>query len=905
MKIEFRKLTRNGRDTNFISVTGSETLTISAVAQQLCVQASSVIRDVEGLPDNLGLLSYIWDQSAKPYLKAFESDTEKSQMFRSMFLEFRNSDNTYDEAKEGAIKDPSAYLSRHVARYPWGISLAINLGAKYPDWKIDLTKGPLILTPELDQTKWQQCRSSNSVAQREPAKVARYKAVVQNLAPYLRKMEGVIDSYERAAQNWQQDPKGGQPGLESLALLNLVERMTGIYAQQDRAAGRTNAFAKELLDQCGQIVQESFLGEVRNQLKEMADLYFDQGLNKALFEFLKVWDPSDHYYFHSVVANSVDAPTANKAKSNNFDDRLCKTIDDLTRYLSADPATAERVANEANVLAARLAPRISTLADQGKLGSNMPLEGLLAQAEQFLSEVQSGGGAGMLTVLATWNGYLSSWLGTMEGPPTIIGLLVMHFARIDRFLRVLEHDALLKLVILFGTDKAGLKKIIELFKRGNVKDLESARDLYVRTAWRSRSVFVVFAVFGLAAVIYHVNALHDKLTNDNDQDYFDRELLKLVLYTTSDVGNIGLIGLSFKYSRDLKAFIESNMKASGQALTARIASMNAGDWRVATVGVLYKGVTLIGLVLSLWDFRSNWSKSDSLEKVVLFATVAASLGMLLSSIGLLSWLGPPGAVVGFVIAVLSMVYQAFKTGFEETIRALLDSFEGTSLFKNNRGTWAVLKQIYLISDRATTIGELYDGLNDEIADVHWKKPELGYAVEYLRAGITDEALAKIYEMDLGEIKRIVNDQWYALEKYHARTATARIEVLVPEPGVKLVVGALSAVRVVVYDGDNVSYAFLEADPRWYDGDPNIYLTDFADDASPSTYDIERKSVILNVESERTKTVSSFAGNLKLQSMPPGKVARFYVKAPSARTKWVDGRPDSVKAQLEVEFPVSG
>jgi hypothetical protein len=905
MKIEFKKLTRNGRNTNFISVTGSETVTIAAMAQQLCVQPSSVIRDVDGLPDNLRLLSYIWNQDARPYIKTFESDAERSQTFRSMFLSFRDGDATYDEAKEGAIKNPSDYLSRHVARYPWGISLAINLGAKYPDWKLDLTQGPLLLTPELDQTQWQKCRSSNSVAQREPVKVARYKAAVQNLAPYLNEMERLVDSYEGTARNWEQDPNAGQPGLQSLAVLNLIERMTGIYAQQDHAAEKTNALAKEMLEHCGHLVQQSLLKEVSGPLKEMASIYFDQRLAKALFEYLKLWDPSDHYYFHTVVANSVGAPTKKDGKSNSFDDRLFQAVDDLTRYLSADPTTAERVANEANLLATRLTPIITGLAGQGKLGSNTPLDRLLTQAEKFLSDIQSDGGTGLLSVLLTWNGYVSSWLGTMEGPPTIVGLMILHFAEAARFLHVLEHDTLMKFVLLTGVDKTALAKIVDLLKHDNLDDLKAARELFVRSAWRSRTIFIGFAVLGLAALIYHVNELHKKLTDDGDQDKFDRELLKLVLYFSSDAGNLGLIGLSLKYSRDLKAFLASNMKASAQALTTRIVSMEARDWRVVAVGTFYKGVTSIGLVLSLWDFRSNWSKSDTLEKVVLFGTVAASLGMFLGSLGITSWLGPAGVVVGVVVGLISLAYQWFKTGLEQTLRGLLDSFEDTAFYKSNSEYSIASKQVYIIFTKTTTLEDLRDDLSQAIADLHWKDPEIGYVIEYVRAGITDEALAKIYDRDPDEMKKIVNGRWYALEKYESRTATTRIEVLLPEPGVKLVVGALSPIRVAVYDGDNVGYAFLEADAQWYNGDPDRYLADGVSDSEPSGYDVERKSVMLNVESQRTKTVSIFTGNLKVQEMPPGKVARFSIKAPKVRTKWIDGRADGWKAQLAAEFPVTG
>jgi len=239
----------------------------------------------------------------------------------------------------------------------------------------------------------------------------------------------------------------------------------------------------------------------------------------------------------------------------------------------------------------------------------------------------------------------------------------------------------------------------------------------------------------------------------------------------------------------------------------------------------------------------------------------------------------------------------------------LDAFQGTEIYKNNRYYPIGSKQIYIILTETRTLGDLCDDLSQSIANFHWKDPEIGYAVEYFRAGITGESLAKIYEWDVDEIKKVVNNSFYALEKYQERTSTTQIELLLPEFGTKLVVGALSPVCVVVYNGDNVDYAFLEAQSQWYGGEPDRYLADntWSPDAasSASSYDVARNSVMLYVESGRTKNVSVFKGNLRIQEMPPGRVARFYIKAPKASTKWNDGRPDGCKAQLQVEFPVIG
>jgi len=908
MRIEFRKLTRNGRNTNFISLTGSETVAISAIAQEICVELGSLIEDIKRLPDNLRVLMYLWDNHAKPYIKKIENDTEKSSSFRQMFLVFRDGDSTYNEAKDGSIKNPSDYLGRELTRYPYGVALAINLGAVYQSWQVDLKQGPLILTPELDQSQWHKCRASNSIARRDSEKANRYKAAVQKLAPYLDKMEHLIDKYEEAAQNWQTDAKGGQPYLQGLAALNLIERMTDIYSRQSAGAQATNALAKELMEHCGGLVQRSLLAAVRRVLKEMAALYFDSGLAKALWEYLKLWDPSDHYYFHTVVANSVDAPRKRKGRSNDFDDRFFQAVDNLTRYISADADTAEAVAKEANRAAAKVTPLVMELAKQGKLGSNVPLQQLLDRGEKSLADLQGGGDTGVLSVFVTWSGYAGSWLGTMEGPPTVAGLAALNFAKSKNFISFLERDTLLKFVALIGVDKTRIAVINELVQRGGQDDLKTARDLYIRSSWRSRTIFVAFTLLGTAALIYHVDALVQKLKDDGDQHKFDSELIKLILFVTSDVTNLGLVALTFKYNRDLEAFLASNMKASTQALADRITAMDAGGWRVATVGVFYKGVTVLGVILTLWDLGAQWSSTDTFEKAVMFGTVAASLGMCLGSFGITGWMGPVGLVVTVVLGLVMVVYQYFKSGFEQTLRGLLDGFGDTLLFKDNLYYPVHKEQIFIILTNAKTLEDLRDELSKSIANSKWRNPDLGYAVEYQRAGITDESLAKIYDMDLAEIKEIIKNEWYALDKYHARTASARIELLTPESGIKLVVGVQSSVRVAVYNGDNVGYAFLEPDPQWCDGDPDQYLAeDVANPLEPQaagSYNVEKKSVMLYAEPQRTKYVSYFVGNLRILALPPGKVARFYIKTPNANTKWIDGRPDGWKAQLLVDFPVT-
>ena len=904
MKIAFKKVTRNGRETKFIAVTGAETATISDIARQLCVEATSVIRDVEDLPDNRKILSYVWNQDAKLFLQSMENMAEQGDRLKSWLLSFRDHDDTYNLSKEGEIQNPSEYVSRELVRYPYGVDLAIQFGADFEGWNIPLTQGPVILRPDLDQSHWNQCRLSHSLAERNPEKANRYKAAVQSLAPYLDRMEDLIDGYEQAAQEWSNQK--GQSYLQGLATLNLVERMTGIYSRSDGSAGPINRLAKEVLDNCGTIAQNALLWEVRSWIQSMAALYLDQGFAKALFEYLKLWDPSDHYYFHTVVANAVGAPRKKDGKSNSFDDRVFKAIEDLARYLSADGATAKSVAEEVKTLSKKLAPTIKGLAEKGKLGSNVPLQNLLAQAEKFLSDLQSDGGSGILTVLTTWSGYVGSWLGTMEGPPTLAGIVALHFSKSGNFVKALERRSLLDMIQMIGVEKPRLARITGLVERGREEDLKAARELFVRSSWRSRSIFTMFTFFGLATLVFHVDGLSEKLQAGGDRSKFDAELVKLILYLTSDISNLGLVALTFKYNRDLNAFLTSNLKASTEALTAHMESLDAPGWRVISVSVLHKGVAAIGLVLSFWDFSGNWSKSDALEKAVLFCTIGASLAMFLGSFGAIAWMGPPGAVIGFILGVITVVHAWFKSGFENAIRSLMDAFADNALYQENLRYLIDAKSADAAGADRRTLEDIGDKLHDSITRFHWGRPDRVLAVEYLRAGITDEALAKIYECDLDDLREQIRKAWYAEAKYQASTSVTRIELVSPEFGTKLIVGALSPVRVVVYNGDNVGHVWMDPQPQWWGDDPDRYLANDLDDAKSaggSSYDIDRKMVVLNVDGQGTGAIAVFNGSLLIHEVPPEGVARFYVNAPKAARKPLGDRSEEWKAQLLVEFPV--
>ena len=904
MKIAFKKVTRNGSETKFIAVSGVETATISGVAHQLCVESTSVIRDVLDLPDNRKILSFIWNRWALLFLQNMENTAEQGDRLRSWLLSFRDEDETYNLSKEGEIENPSEYLSRELVRYPYGVSLAINFGADFEGWNFPLTQGPLILRPDLDQSQWNQCRLSHSLANRNSEKANRYKAAVQNLAPYLDRMEDLIDQYEQTAQNWS-DHKG-QSYLQGLATLNLVERMTDIYSRSDRSVGPINRLAKETMDNCGAIVQNTLLWEVRQPIQQMATFYFDQGFLKTLFEYLKLWDPSDHYYFHTVVANSVGAPKKKEGKSNSFDDRVFKAIEDLARYLSADGATAKSVAEEVKRLSAKLAPIITGLAKQGKLGSNTPLQNLLAQAEKFLSDIQSDGGSGILTVLTTWSGYVGSWLGTMEGPPTLAGIVSLHFSKSANFVIALERRSLLDMVQMIGVEKPRLARMTDLVERGREEDLKAARDLFIRSSWRSRSIFTLFTFFGLATLVFHVDGLCEKLQAGGDRSKFDAELVKLILYLTSDVSNLGLVALTFKYNRDLNAFLTSNLKASTEAVTAHMESLDAPGWRTISVSVLHKSVAAIGVVLSFWDFSGNWSKSDALEKAVLFCTIGASLAMFLGSFGATAWMGPPGAVIGFILGVITVVHAWFKSGFENAIRSLMDGFADNALYQENLHYRIVAKTADAARTDTRALKDLGDKLHDSITSFHWGRPDRVMAVEYLRAGITDESLAKIYECDLDDLREQIRKVWYKEAKYQARTAETKIELVSPEFGTRLIVGALSPVRVVVYNGDNVGHVCMDPQPQWWDGDPDRYLANDLDDARSSggsSYDIDRKMVVLNVDGHGTGAIAVFNGSLLIHDMPPEGVARFYINAPKAARKPPGDHSEEWKAQLLVEFPV--
>lgn len=424
-----------------------------------------------------------------------------------------------------------------------------------------------------------------------------------------------------------------------------------------------------MLEHAGLDFQKALWEAVGPQLGKLRQLYYDGDLNDVLVDYLRLWDPSHHYYFHTAAANAVGAPTPKEGMSNRFDQRLFAAVGRLNQYLSMDPAVAKKAAQEANTVLPAVWKEIvekGGSADRRRLyGPAADWQKLQQQAAELFNTLKSQqADAGMLTTFAVWSGYICTFTGNFEGPPTILSLMLDRYSKSEHFVKNLNGDTLLKAFVMIGVDRAERKKIYELLSKDKIG---VARDLFKNGSWRSPSVYCVYSILGVAILIHHVDQLVDKYESGADLDPIEDDIAKQIAVIVQDLANLGLTGVTISYSVQLSRFLKENVNATASQLAARIHYLETATWRVVSVKCLHGTMASLGLGLSIWDAYDNWYKSDTMEKFLLAGTIASSFACVLGVLGVTSWLGPAGFVVGVVLGLLLIAYQSwFKSEMETT-----------------------------------------------------------------------------------------------------------------------------------------------------------------------------------------------------------------------------------------------
>lgn len=851
----------------FVVYEAGDTTTIGTIAQKLCVTPQAVVDDICCIRANTGVLRNLWNNNALPYLRHLEIDRRA------------NLDRYLHPLDPG----PAGQASVPLYNVLEGIRLAIQLGSQPHEW---LLNDPIIyFSVRKDTMEWQMCQTGGSVAEHQPEMVEKYREAVKKILPYVEKMEGFIREYQEAAQQWLQSASGGKSGLEAMGMLNVLSRIMDVYAIQDPKVNSVNARVKELAAHGLPKFREAFLDTVDGVLKKMVSLSHNRAFNDALFEFLCLSDRADHYYWHTLVAGSIHG-AIRKEDTHGFDERVDKAISQFAECLRADEDDAESLGRGASVVIAGMYNEIDALLKEGKPILSPSRKEILRLAQQRYSEFMKTETPNILTTVAVVSVYISIAVGNVEGPPTVLGLILLAYSRTQSFLTALKTDTLLKSALLIGVAPKDWEAIENLVNLGG-EHLEDARRLFVKSNWRTTAPFVFYGLFAIGVL-----AIHCYQVSETDRSQWDQELTKQILVIATDVANAGLVGLTFSYAEDMRLFLKANTAFEAKAITQQVARFErmglspAVALRAVCIRVLHSGMAVIGLVLGGWDLADNWRDADEREKGILVLTVVSSLAYLVGAIVAYTPLIAAGFVAGILLALTGWILSFVQSGVRATVRSFLKAFGDTQFFRDSKHVrlegWVFVPWI---GPHEREYGDLFDETVEAVQAFDWGKPRKEHVIHYYRAGLTVDTLALLYEDEVFEIGALLQHQQF-LEPTDIVPLEQRVEVYQPELGVPFYVGQLTALEIVRYGWPFEATMVLDpAGAECWNKNPDAYLgRGSAGRDSNNSYDPNRNLVLLERavwQKESYRQV--YRGRLKFLDVPRGGVAQFQVRAAKGGT----------------------
>ncbi|UCD17300.1 MAG: hypothetical protein JSV44_12755 [Candidatus Zixiibacteriota bacterium] len=913
-------LTRNKRraayivfNMNRLFETG-QGISIGKIAQHACSTANAVITDITDLWENRDAVDSLWVESVRGFLDQAEKNAVRSEEFEKHFRFITLVEDSEDGAEIPAGKRVD-YMEETYPRRIYGIAIARAMGAQFDKW---LVKTPqVLLRGEKNPTEWKVCRAGNAVAEQQNEKVEKYKKAVRAVNPHLQKLESLIATYDQKVEQWMKAPDGGEPALKAMGILNMVDNITDVYSLQDKSVESVNGMVRAMEDLAGNQLKRQLADNMRDTLADMRAFATDRDFNEAMLEYLFVWDPSDHYYWHTDVANSVaGAAKSEKVKSGSkyrkiplrFDDRVFKAVTQLAEYLSSDDQASVSAADEANRTFAEIYKEVIKLEKSGKLVA-VKLDFLIEQGRAKFKQLNESGETSVITTFAVWTGYImGTCVGNFEGPPSVLSLFLTAYSKSESFINAVGQNTLRRAILMIGVDPLERKTIDMLIKRGDPDSIKTARDLFVNGSWRSNRIFAVYSLWGIATLVYHSYKAIDMATDEEVQiDNF----IKQWLVITSDVANLGLVYMTVRYSAQMNTFLAENAGVSTEALAAKISELETADLytpagrRVVMVKMFHRVMAGIGLVLSVWDLADNWGRSDGVEKSLLAVTVVGSLMSLVGTFVSLSWLGPVGFVITLLCGIAMLVYSWFQKGIKKTLRQLLTAFEDSEYYENIKHMsldqgWTIQWIFWFPMPRLKNYSDLFDQLYESVLDVSWKDPDEKYIIHYLRAGLNMESLAMVYDKDMDDwedkswlIVRVRNQRVRAARAAKKRPRKFKVDMTKPVPGVKLYLGELTPVEIIVYNIEYLEAIYLDTYNHdcWKDNPGEYLLQDTWENEikAGNTYN----AVIRMVELKRTKKKRDhqiYQGGIRIAKMPEGGKAVFHIRVPNI-------------AQIRQAFPV--
>jgi LysM repeat protein len=192
--------------------------------------------------------------------------------------------------------------------------------------------------------------------------------------------------------------------------------------------------------------------------------------------------------------------------------------------------------------------------------------------------------------------------------------------------------------------------------------------------------------------------------------------------------------------------------------------------------------------------------------------------------------------------------------------------------------------------------------NEAVLVTFYKQGEKKYVDEKWKPRKAREPGARIRP---GEGCRVCQQRERILAALGQTSQSPKLEIVLHEPqlGTSLKVGVWSPIRVTVYNHHPVDHVWLDPQSQWYRDDPGQYLAEGIGGDARNTYRVDKKAVVLP-RSSKTRDAQYFSGGVKVQEMPPGRVAKFYLKVPKPGLSWKGASPPDWIASRLFAFSVT-
>lgn len=837
---------------------GPSVLTIRDLVKELCIDSNQVIVSLILFRENRDVLPQLTPQTEAFFKKRAEEIADKLK-------ETSLADFVLREAL--GPEDGSFPIHEFASK----MLVAVDLGLPVPDLEIDFSQlGGMVLGIGPDKAAWDQCRATKSkMSMRNRAEVVAYRKAATALLPGLKQLEATLKAADAAGEAHRKG--AGKNGLNAFALLSATHEMTAVYSQQDAGAERLAAKTQSLVEIVAAEVKKDAEKALRPHVDALEKIYESEDFCNNLYDYFEAWDPSHVYYFDAAVKRGQESKDLNA-----FDTRLFRAIDRATQLLSMKATHVAKVVDE--LLAAAMAVWKEVVDTPGALKSD---EERRKTAREILKKVFKEEKPGWFAVAAVWSSRITTTVGNMEGPPSVMSLALSWYSARDNFLKLLlskkedlsRLEGVIRFVVLIGVDPLERDTVLKLIQDKKKTHVELGRKIFNNASWRSRAVFPVYYLFSLVIMLRNANNLADQFASGKQSGDFNAEVIKAILPVFQDGLGFMLTGFTQFYSNQMGAYLRTNGTQRLNELANEVARLETATFPARATPFVHAALAGISVGLAYWSFVDETPTAPKIEDFLLFATAASAL----VSLGgvFLKALGPWGFVAGVLVTLTQFGYDTwFKPTMTKAMQGIGKTLLADPYLKAKGKLDAGKRTVFVVFTEDVNLTGLLEDTVEELTEYDWEdKLDPAHLVDYARSGLPPKKIAQLYKIEEEEVvKRLRIARAEARERKLAAVKT-EIELVQPSRfSVELLVGELSDIKFAVSHRDREQLPNnIWLEPVFGAEDPDELLADNGQ-LPATTYSSEDRVVMLLTRSS-TQFGRVYAGSMRVNKRPiSGKLA---------------------------------